>query len=76
MWVRTAWAMEDDGPWMVAAYDEMTFEAWGREPDFYTEDIKKHAEGKDVRYLVLHFPDETVEGLFQATSIDATTETP
>lgn len=68
IWVKTAWVDSSDGPYMVAAYDEWTFESWGGEPVFYIEDIKKH-EGDGVREMYVHVPADAVRALFAAPHV-------
>ena len=72
LWIKTAWASDGRSlPWLVSAYDEMTFDEWGQEPDFYTDALKAN-DGCDIRTLVLTIPLDAVLDLFRSPSIEAT----
>lgn len=67
--VTTAWASERDGerPWLISAYDETTFEEWGREPDFFVQAVDSaRASGFEVRSVVLTTDYDAIEARFAA----------
>lgn len=51
---------------MVSAYDEFTFGAWGKRPDFYVEALK---EWPAAREIVINIPDSVVEDLFKVPTV-------
>lgn len=67
LWIKTAWVEEGDGPYMVASYDEWTFEAWGEEPEFYTTEVKKHT---GVREMYVDVPADAVRAMFAASRVE------
>lgn len=76
IWVKTAWQEDESGAWLIAAYDEWTFESWGEEPDFYVEAVKK-ARGFDgdarIREMYLNVPVAAVHELFARPHVEVTT---
>lgn len=69
MRIKTAWLMEDDGPFLLSAYDENTFEAWGEEPEWYQKEIDRGVTCKEsrskVRELWLHVDDAVLTAIFE-----------
>lgn len=70
MKITTAWC--DDGdpgeqPSMVAAYDEISFDSWGRVPDYY-EQAKATAVG-EIREVVFDLGDFDPRSLFTAPEV-------
>lgn len=75
MWIRMAFTDDecssDEMPTLIAAYDQYTFESWGRQPDFYDEDV---AKSTNVREVVVNIPDSAVLELFGVPVITGTVE--
>ncbi len=72
MKITTAWAASEvDGemPWLVAAYDEFTEDAWGETPDWFTEASEKYGP---VRILHIEIPESAVTDRFTTPTIPAT----
>lgn len=72
LWVKTAWASDGHSlPWLIAAYDEGTFDEWGEEPDFYTDAVKEAGPGHNVRTLLLTIPLDAVRDLYRTPNVVA-----
>lgn len=71
MKITTAWEDGGDGYFLISAYDETTWDAWGETPEFYMEAVKaarKRAEGT-IRELVIEIPDSAVRDLFATPTV-------
>lgn len=76
-WIKTAWVVEHGdpgGPWLIASYDDITFDNWGEEPEFYTDEVKKYRQDprNEVRELVIQIPTEAINNLFKVPTVAAT----
>ena len=70
MWIRMAFTDDDSSPGyemptLVAAFDEYTFDSWGRTPDFYTEEVAKYKSVREVEVVV---DARQISGLFDVPS--------
>lgn len=67
MKITTAWFWQevDDGPELIAAYDELTGDAWNGHPDFFSDPVQKRRdEGAEVRICTIDVPSDAIYGLF------------
>lgn len=70
MWIKTAWIVQsNEEPWMLSSYDERTFEAWGEEPDWYCDALRKHAND-EIREVCVNIPVDRIDSLFVPTTLD------
>ena len=76
IWIKTAWVREgQENPCLVVAYDEMTFEAWGKEPDFYAADVSKYLSGGDqVREALIHVNLASIRQMFEPIEVGSKVE--
>jgi hypothetical protein len=68
--ITTAWEDDGDGYFLLSAYDELTWDAWGETPEFYTEAVKKCSS--PVREMVIEIPDAAVANLFRVPTVKGT----
>ena len=55
-------------PWLVAAVDEYTIDAWNGLPDFYLDEMEKDP---DTRELEITIPEEAIRKLFEVPKVAA-----
>lgn len=74
MRIATAWHWdESDGvPELVAAYDEMTEDYWGKTPDFFTDALNKH-DG-EIRIATIIVSSDAIYKLFEAPTVHGQVE--
>ncbi len=67
MKITTLWedGLHNEMPWLVAAYDEHTFDECG-EPPVYTAMREKNPKRRE---LIIEIPDEAVELIFAAHEV-------
>lgn len=72
MKITTAWFWQDtdDAPELIAAYDELTGDAWNGHPEFFTTAVEKaKADGAEVRHCTIEVPSDAVYALFDEPTI-------
>lgn len=80
MRITTCWGWDpkypDEGPTLVASYDEHTADCWNGIPDFYTEEVAKYrADVEDriqIREMNIEVSGYAVWGLFDVPEINGT----
>lgn len=71
MKITTAWYMDDNGnPCLISAYDELTFDAWGKVPDFHAVEMAKvRADGETVLEFEIEIPSEVIYDAFDTPTV-------
>jgi hypothetical protein len=78
MKLHTAWAIDPtdsyaDTAHFLTAFDEVTFDNWGKTPDFYADEVAKaRKQGLDVREIVFDLPTGVIFNLFEPPVVDVT----
>jgi hypothetical protein len=71
LWIKAAWAKDgaSSGPWLVSAYDEITYDEWGKEPDSYVAELAKLGTDAIVRECTIEVTYESIVALFDQPSL-------
>lgn len=72
MKITTAWLWDDgmDGPELIAAYDELTEDAWQGTPAFFTAEVDKY--DAPVRIAHIEVPSDLIYSMFGNLTVEGT----